>query len=88
MSGQLAASGAIVALWALLAALMPLFGPRHRSAAWWLLVVAGVPLLGWLTLKWGPGIGVLAFALGALALWRRPSQDRASVRDRHVEPAE
>ncbi|MBM3606050.1 MAG: DUF2484 family protein [Alphaproteobacteria bacterium] len=54
--------------WLCLALLVPLMAARWRPFATGALVVAGVPAVGWLTLLWGPGIGVLGFALGVLAL--------------------
>lgn len=72
-------------LWAVMACLLPLVRLRWRHTALWLLVLAGVPLLGWLTYLCGPGFGVLFLALGLsvlvwppLALLRRdrgPAQD-------------
>lgn len=65
------------ALWVVLASLIPLLPLRHRALGFWVLVACGVPALGWLTLRWGPSIGVAAFGLGLLILLRLPS--RASV---------
>ncbi|WP_347267231.1 DUF2484 family protein [Paracoccus sp. (in: a-proteobacteria)] len=56
------------ALWAVLACLLPLVRRRWRHAALWLVVLAGVPLLGWLTYLCGPGLGVLFLALGLSVL--------------------
>nr|WP_246588092.1 DUF2484 family protein [Paracoccus bogoriensis] len=49
---------------------------RGRALFICALVLAGVPLLGWLTLRWGPGPGVLGLALGLLALGRPPTRRR------------
>lgn len=70
-------AAAVTGVWLCLACLVPLLAPGRRSTANWCLVVLGVPILGWLTLVWGPGIGVLGFALGLLALSRRPMRPRA-----------
>nr|WP_256447741.1 DUF2484 family protein [Paracoccus marinaquae] len=72
-------SCAIAALWALLACLVPFWAERYRFHAFWVMVFLGVPVLGWLTLQWGPGVGVAAFALGlAILFWPpfRPHRDR------------
>lgn len=56
--------------------------PARRVMAMRVMVLLGVPALGWLTLKCGPGIGVAGFLLGLLALtWpsrRSRSTDSAS----------
>lgn len=63
------AAAAILALgWAVLACLLPLIRPALHHAALWSLVLAGVPLLGWLTFLCGPGFGVLFLSLGLLLL--------------------
>ncbi len=59
------------AAWLCLAMLMPRITLRHGSRLFWALVIAGVPILGWLTLYWGPTAGVAGFALGLLLLFRR-----------------
>lgn len=55
-------------IWLALAILVVRLRGRGRGSARGLLVLAGVPLLGWLTLKWGPGPGVLCLLLGLAAL--------------------
>lgn len=55
-----------------LAVALPWTGARMRRGLVWLIVVAGVPTLGWLTFDWGPWVGVAGFALGALALCAHP----------------
>ncbi|MDM7255842.1 MAG: DUF2484 family protein [Paracoccus sp. (in: a-proteobacteria)] len=59
---------AITGIWLSLAVLVVRRNGRGRGSAVVLLVLAGVPLLGWLTLKWGPGPGVLCLMLGLAAL--------------------
>lgn len=73
-------AAAVTGVWLCLACLVPMLAPRWRPRANWCLVTFGVPILGWLTLVWGPGIGVLGFALGLLALGRRPPPSRAGRR--------
>ena len=71
---------AVSACWLLLACLLPFFRPHHRARAFWALVAVGVPVLGWLTLNWGPMLGVAGFALGlAILFWppRRHPDDPA-----------
>ncbi|SEN82644.1 Protein of unknown function [Paracoccus alcaliphilus] len=55
-----------VAIWLVMACLIPFLRAQHRPAAFWAMVLVGVPVLGWLTLHWGPGIG---FGTLVLALW-------------------
>jgi membrane protease YdiL (CAAX protease family) len=57
------------ALWALvanIAAVLP--GERGRDSAVVILVLTGVPLLGWLTFQNGPWIGLAGLAAGAATL--------------------
>ncbi|MDO5613028.1 MAG: DUF2484 family protein [Paracoccus sp. (in: a-proteobacteria)] len=56
-------------LWLLMALLIPRVPLRWRVAAVWGMVLTGVPMLGWLTLHWGPGPGIAGFVLGLLALY-------------------
>ncbi|WP_022708149.1 DUF2484 family protein [Paracoccus zeaxanthinifaciens] len=56
----------------LVAALRPWTEGRLRRCLSWMVVLGGVPTLGWLTLLWGPGFGVAGFALGALAFCAHP----------------
>lgn len=76
MTPAVISSCGAVGLWVLLAALIGFLRPHHRLAAFWIVVVLGVPVLGWLTLNWGPSVGVGAFALGLALLLRRPSRPR------------
>lgn len=56
--------------WGLLACLLPFVRLRWRHAALWVLVLGGVPVLGWLTYLCGPGFGVLFLSLGlSLLVW-------------------
>lgn len=68
-------SVAAAAAWVLLASLIPYLRQRHRFVAFWTMIVLGVPVLGWLTLYWGPLVGVGAFALGLWLLLRQPLRD-------------
>lgn len=67
---------ALVALWLVLACLLPLLAGRRQRRAIRALVLAGVPALGWLTLLWGPGIGVAGLGLGLLILLGHPATRR------------
>lgn len=61
---------AIAVVWVGLACLLPFVGWRWRQTALWTLVVLGVPVLGWVTYIWGPGFGVLVFAIGlSILVW-------------------
>ena len=70
---------AVTGLWLLAACLLPCLPDRIRSYASVTLIALGVPSLGWLTLLWGPGIGVASLALGLLALIVRPLGRRRAV---------
>ncbi|MDT1061558.1 DUF2484 family protein [Paracoccus sp. CPCC 101403] len=65
------ATAAICALsWAFLSCMLPFLRPGPRHVALWALVLAGVPVLGWLTFLYGPGFGVLFMALGlSILVW-------------------
>lgn len=74
---------AVTGLWLVLAGLAVTALPRrwhHRAAR--ALVLAGVPVLGWLTLAWGPGPGVAGLAVGVplLLLLGRHRAGRAQAR--------
>lgn len=60
-------------LWLCLAVPMPWMRAYLRQRLFWVLFVTGVPILGWLTLYWGPTAGVAAFAIGLWLLFRRPA---------------
>jgi hypothetical protein len=70
-------------LWGLLAATLALMPQRHRAPAVLLLILAGIPLLGWVTFQNGPLWGMLALALGAMMLhWpARPPAQPANGRE-------
>ncbi|WP_281841089.1 DUF2484 family protein [Sinisalibacter aestuarii] len=66
------------ALWALVANLIALAPSRrgHWPAAW-VLIVTGIPIVGWVTFESGPIIGLVVLAAGAsmlrwpaIYLWR------------------
>ncbi|MDO5632255.1 MAG: DUF2484 family protein [Paracoccus sp. (in: a-proteobacteria)] len=63
-------------VWLLVALLIPFVSLRWRAAVVWGMVLAGVPILGWLTLHWGPGPGIAGFVLGLLALYLPPRRRR------------
>jgi hypothetical protein len=67
---------AVTGLWLVLACAIPRLNRRRRQPASWIMALVGVPILGWLTLQWGPGLGVLGFALGLLVLYRPPLRRR------------
>lgn len=60
------------ALWLCLAVVMPWIRTQYRQRLFWALFVTGVPILGWLTLYWGPTAGVASLAIGMWLLFRRP----------------
>ena len=70
---------AVAAVWLTLACLTPRLQRRWQRRASWALGLAGVPVLGWLTLEWGPGLGVLGFGLGLLLLLGRPTARRRTA---------
>jgi hypothetical protein len=80
-------SGVVVLAWVVLASLIPYLRDRYQFNASWLMVALGVPVLGWLTLNWGPGIGVGAFALGFCVLLRQPLRPRQSPAANLLTPA-
>ncbi|MFT4012947.1 MAG: DUF2484 family protein [Paracoccus sp. (in: a-proteobacteria)] len=70
LAGHPAAAALCALLWAVLACLLPLLGPARRHQAIWVLILGGVPVLGWLTYLCGPVLGVLVLALGlSLLVW-------------------
>lgn len=68
-------------LWLVLALVIPRLSLRHLGAMLWLLALAGVPVLGWVTLHWGPGPGFGSFGLGLVVLARAPLRRRAASMD-------
>ncbi|RNF33051.1 DUF2484 family protein [Paracoccus methylarcula] len=75
-------SGALALSWLILAGLLPRIAWRYRNPASWGMIVIGVPVLGWLTLHWGPGVGVAAFALGFGVLVLQPLRPRGDKAER------
>lgn len=71
----LAAAG----LWLVLALVIPRLPRLQGGAMPWLLALAGVPILGWLTMHWGPGPGFAGFGIGLLVLARAPLRRRAAM---------
>ena len=61
-----------IGCWLLLVVLAHWLPARYRQQAFWGLVALGVPILGLITLHWGPGVGIGAFAIGVCALFTRP----------------
>ena len=58
------------ALWVVLACLLPYIRLHWRYAVLWVLIISGVPVLGWLTYLYGPACGVLFLLLGlSLLVW-------------------
>ncbi|WP_157994844.1 DUF2484 family protein [Paracoccus tegillarcae] len=83
-----AAQGALVlaALWLIVALFAPLIFPRRGTVAVWTLIAVGIPVLGWLTLHWGPMAGVSALAAGAVLISSPPLARRPRAPER--SPAE
>lgn len=73
MTATLVLPLAAFGLWLCLAASLPRLRTSWRLRLFWLLIAAGVPILGWLTLHWGPTAGIGAFAIGLWLLLRPPS---------------
>lgn len=75
-------TGAAMVIWLIagVAACTVPLTPRQAQAMRWVLVVAGVPLLGLVTLQLGPlpGLAGLALGTGVLALHRVPAKLRTS----------
>ena len=63
---------ALALLWLAAAAAIPFLRAHRRWPALWLLIATGVPLVGLMTLKFGPVAGLIGFALGVLMLARPP----------------
>ncbi|MCA3443320.1 MAG: DUF2484 family protein [Rhodobacter sp.] len=58
----------LACLWAVAASLSPLLPRRYHGAATVALIVAGIPLAGWVTYQNGPLWGMLTLAAGAVIL--------------------
>ncbi|HQU68435.1 MAG TPA: DUF2484 family protein [Albidovulum sp.] len=69
----------LACLWAVTATLIAILPSRDRHwRAAYLLIGAGIPILGWVTLQNGPWVGLIVLAAGAsilrwplIYLWRR-----------------
>lgn len=69
----------LACLWAVTATLIAILPSRDRHwRAAYLLITAGIPILGWVTLQNGPWVGLIVLAAGAsilrwplIYLWRR-----------------
>lgn len=59
---------AIALIWLAAALCLGYVPLSYRARAGWVIALPGVPVLGWLTYLCGPGVGVIAFAIGLLAL--------------------
>lgn len=71
---------AVVLAWLALACFLPWLRAHHRPRGFWALVAMGVPVLGWLTLNWGPMAGVAGFAMGlAVLFWPPRRQSRGGA---------
>lgn len=63
-------------LWLVGALILPRLGERRRHLTLRLLIIAGVPLLGWVTLQAGPIAGLAGLGAGLLLLMRQPARRR------------
>ncbi|MFO1139465.1 MAG: DUF2484 family protein [Paracoccus sp. (in: a-proteobacteria)] len=77
-------AGLAALLWVGAACLLPFSRLRWRYAVLWILVISGVPVLGWLTLLYGPACGVLFLLLGLSLLVWPPAETLR--RRRHPDP--
>ncbi|MDB6177534.1 DUF2484 family protein [Paracoccus sp. Z330] len=62
--------------WLILAIALPRRGEVGDLRVFWGLIAFGVPVLGLVTLNWGPMAGAAGFALGLALLLRPPRQQR------------
>lgn len=76
----------LACVWALLATLVALGPQKFHWPAAWVLIAAGVPILGWVTLQNGPWVGLLVLA-GGMSVLRWPVVFLLR-RLRTIEPAE
>lgn len=74
-----------IGCWLLLVVLAHWLPVKYRQQAFWGLIIIGVPTLGIITLHWGPGVGIGAFAIGVCALFTRPLRVIASAPKRGSE---
>lgn len=61
----------LACIWALAASLSAMAPGRFHWPAAWVLIVLGVPLLGWITFVHGPVVGLLVLA-GGMSVLRWP----------------
>ncbi|MDB6180560.1 DUF2484 family protein [Paracoccus fistulariae] len=71
--------------WLLLVILAHWLPAKYRQQAFWGLVAIGVPILGVITLHWGPGAGIASFAAGVCALFTRPLRAVTPTSDQRSE---
>lgn len=70
--------------WLGLAAAIGLAPVAWRGRLLGLAIASGVPLIGLLTYRWGPGPGVLGLALGIVVLRRLPQAMRRAAAGRRA----
>lgn len=58
----------LAGVWLAAALMLGYVPPVRRPAVAWGLAVLGIPVLGFLTYIWGPGLGVMGFAIGLMIL--------------------
>lgn len=80
-------SGGLALLWLFLTCFLPHRAPAGQSRSLAAMIVIGVPVLGWLTLHWGPGVGLCAFAAGLAAILHRNRSTRNDKSDAHDDGA-
>lgn len=81
-------SGGLALLWLVLVCFLPRRAPLGQARLLAGMIIIGVPVLGWLTLHWGPGVGLGAFAAGLGAILHRNRQDRRQDIETDDEGAE
>lgn len=67
---------ALALLWAAAAFCLPLAPRRRQGGLKIALIVAGIPVLGWVTYCCGPGLGMIALVLGFAVLLSAPLSRR------------
>ncbi|RJE86484.1 DUF2484 family protein [Paracoccus onubensis] len=75
MNAMYSISGGLALLWLFLACFLPRRSPVGQARLVAGMIAIGVPILGWLTLHWGPAVGICAFAAGLGAILHRNRQD-------------
>lgn len=73
------ATAVVAGLWLVLTCMIRFLPIFRRALAVWVMVGLGVPVLGWVTLVWGPLAGVSALAIG-LAVLLFSLRDRAGAK--------